>query len=64
MHGDVERRHLIVVDFPSETVFQAFLDEAEKQDIHKLRENSTSDYIWTLYESWDMREWVKRSDTK
>ncbi len=59
IHGDKERRHLIVVDFPSEKVFQNFLDEAEKQDIHKLRENSTSDYIWTLYAEWDMRQWVK-----
>jgi len=24
-----------------------------------LRENSCSDYIWTLYQPWDIREWVK-----
>ena len=61
IHGDVERRHMIVVQFPSEEVFQAFLDEADQQNIHHLRENSTSEYIWTLYEPWDMREWVKIS---
>ncbi|MEX0958347.1 MAG: DUF1330 domain-containing protein [Burkholderiales bacterium] len=61
MHGDTGRRYLIVVEFPSEEVFQAFLDEAEQQDIHDLRENATSDYIWTLYEPWDMRAWVKET---
>jgi uncharacterized protein (DUF1330 family) len=28
LHGDVERHYMIVVEFPSEAVFQAFLDEA------------------------------------
>ena len=41
------------------SIFQDFLDEAETQNIHLLRENSTTDYIWTLYESWDIRDWVK-----
>src|SRR5581483_122483 len=59
MHEDRSRRYLIVVEFPSETVFQAFLDEAEKQGIHDLRETATTDYIWTLYEPWDLRQWVK-----
>ncbi len=59
LHGDTERRYLIVVEFPSEAVFQAFLDEADKQNIHHLRENACTDYIWTLYEPWDIRAWVK-----
>jgi uncharacterized protein (DUF1330 family) len=59
MHGDTERRYLIVVEFPSESVFQTFIDEADKQNIHHLRENACTDYIWTLYESWDIREWLK-----
>ncbi len=60
IHGDRERRHMIVVEFPSESVFQKFLDEGERQGIHRLRQNSTTDYIWTLYEPWDLRIWVKR----
>ena len=36
---------MIVVEFPSEEAFQRFLDEAEQQGIHGLREASTSDYI-------------------
>lgn len=59
MHGDTTRRQMIVVEFPSLDVFEKFIDEAENQDIHDLRENSTSDYIWTLYQPWDMKAWVK-----
>ena len=60
LHGDVERKQMIVVEFPSEEVFQQFIDEAGRQDIHHLRENSTSDYIWTLYQPWDLKSWVKQ----
>jgi uncharacterized protein (DUF1330 family) len=59
LHEDRERRQMIVVEFPSEAVFQQFIDEAERQDIHHLREDSTTDYIWTLYEPWDLRSWVQ-----
>ena len=41
-----------------EAAFQNFLDEGERQDIHKLRDSWTTDYIWTLYEPWDLREWM------
>ena len=61
LHGDVERRQMIVVEFPSEAVFQQFIDEAERQGIHDLRENSTGDYIWTLYEPWDLKAWVRQA---
>jgi uncharacterized protein (DUF1330 family) len=58
MHGDITRRQMIVVEFPSIEVFEQFIDEAETQNIHPLREDSTSDYIWTLYEPWDLKKWV------
>ncbi len=61
LHGDIERKYMIVVKFPSEKVFQEFLDEAESLKIHDLRENSTKDYIWTLYEPWDIKAWVKKN---
>jgi pimeloyl-ACP methyl ester carboxylesterase len=61
LHGDVERRQMIVVEFPSEEAFQKFLEEAERQHIHELREGATRDYIWTLFEYWDMRAWVRES---
>ncbi len=58
MQDDRERRQMILVEFPSEAAFQEFLDEGERQAIHALRECSTSDYIWTLYEPWDLRAWM------
>jgi uncharacterized protein (DUF1330 family) len=61
MHGETTRRQMIVVEFPSLEVFEQFIDEAETQNIHSLREDSTSDYIWTLYEPWDLRQWVNES---
>lgn len=61
MHEDRERRHFIVVEFPSEEVFERFVDEADRQGIHELRETACTDYIWTLYKPWDLREWVKAS---
>ena len=60
LKGDTERRYMILVEFPSIEIFQDFLDEAELQNIHYLRESSTSEYIWTLYEPWDIKAWVKK----
>ena len=59
LKGDIDRRYMIVVEFPSKEVFQEFLEEAETQNIHRLRESSTTDYIWTLYEPWNIKVWVK-----
>lgn len=61
LHGDAPRRYLIVVEFPSEEVFQQFLDQAERDDIHRLREGGCTDYIWTLYQSWDLKAWVREN---
>ena len=58
LKGKIERKYFIVVEFPSKEIFQDFLDEADKQGIHSLREESTSEYIWTLYENWNIKEWV------
>ncbi len=62
IHGDAQRRQFIVVEFPGEAAFQNFLDAAQAQGIHPLREDSTSEYIWTLYQPWDLRTWVKAND--
>tara|TARA_B100001123_G_scaffold449450_1_gene614887 strand:+ start:595 stop:918 length:324 start_codon:yes stop_codon:yes gene_type:complete len=59
LHEDRGRDYFIVVEFPSEEVFEDFVDEAEQQDIHDLRETACTDYIWTLYEPWDIRDWVQ-----
>jgi uncharacterized protein (DUF1330 family) len=64
IHDDRKRSQMIVVEFPSEEAFEKFLDEGEQRDIHKLRESSTSDYIWTLYEPWDLRAWLSMASEK
>lgn len=51
LHREIQRDYAVIVKFPSEKFFQECLDEAEKKDIRSLRENSTKDYIWTLYEN-------------
>ena len=61
LRGDASRRCLIVVEFPGEDAFQRFLDQAERDDIHRLRENATTDYIWTLYQPWDLKAWVREN---
>lgn len=62
LHGSRTRRYLIVVEFPSEAVFEQFLQQAEQEDIHRLREGATTDYIWTLYEPWDLKAWVQEKE--
>jgi uncharacterized protein (DUF1330 family) len=59
LHEDQTREYFIVVEFPSEEVFQQFIDDADKQDFHELRGTACTDYIWTLYEPWDLRAWVQ-----
>jgi uncharacterized protein (DUF1330 family) len=59
LDADVKRDQFIIVEFPSEEAFEQFHFEAEKQDLHKLRETSTCDYIWILFEPWDLRQWIK-----
>lgn len=56
---DQSREQFIVVEFPSQEAFDEFHKEASRQDIHRLREGSTTDYIWILFEPWDLRQWVK-----
>ena len=58
MHSDITRRQFIVAGFPSLGKLESIIDEAENQNICHLRENSTTDYIWTKY---DLRlAWIGR----
>jgi uncharacterized protein (DUF1330 family) len=43
MRGDTIRRQLIVVELRSLKVFDRLFDESENQNIHDVRENSTTD---------------------
>jgi uncharacterized protein (DUF1330 family) len=49
--GDAEPRSVMVlVEWPSREVFQAFLDDPELEDLHPLREEGTRNYLWWTYE--------------
>jgi len=55
MNGDITRRQWIVVELRSLEVFERLLDESENQNFHDVRENLTTDCIWTLYDAWVMK---------
>ncbi len=58
LRGDEMRSHFILVEFPSEDVFRFFLESPDHQSTHQLREDSTTNYIWKLFEPWDLKTWV------
>ena len=47
------RRVMIVVEWPSDAAFRAFLDDDEHADLHPLRERGTDNYLWWLFEKLD-----------
>lgn len=47
------RRVMIVVEWPSESAFRAFLNDTEHVDLHPLRERGTDNYLWWLFEKLD-----------
>lgn len=59
LSGDVNRKFVIVVEFPSREVFQEFYAAGLKQGIHSLRESTTANYVWQLFEPWDLKAWVR-----
>ena len=44
------RQAMVVVEWPSRSAFQAFLDDPEHAELHPLRENGTRNYLWWVYE--------------
>jgi uncharacterized protein (DUF1330 family) len=53
-----QRDRLLVVAFPDVNAFQLFMSRAKGGGLHPLRTASTRDYIWTLFEPWDLRTWM------
>ncbi|GAB5380121.1 MAG: hypothetical protein Alis3KO_24300 [Aliiglaciecola sp.] len=52
------RQHMLVMGFGSEEDFDSFMQRLEANDLHSLRESSTENYIWTLFEHWDLKQWL------
>ncbi|HEY6750111.1 MAG TPA: DUF1330 domain-containing protein [Rubrobacteraceae bacterium] len=49
--SDIEpRTAMVLVEWPSEESFQAFLDDPKHADLHPLREEGTRNYLWWIYE--------------
>jgi uncharacterized protein (DUF1330 family) len=49
--GDAEPRNvMILVEWPSREAFRDFLGDPELADLHPLREDGTSNYLWWTYE--------------
>ncbi|HWY22635.1 MAG TPA: DUF1330 domain-containing protein [Candidatus Acidoferrum sp.] len=58
LEGDLVRSYFMVVQFPDERAFATFLALVGTEDRQQTRQGITRDYIWTLYESWDLTRWV------
>jgi len=60
--GDAAPRQVMVlVEWPSQEAFRAFLDDPEHADLHPLRENGTENYLWWAYEKLsDLRAVLRR----
>tara|TARA_R110002073_G_scaffold216905_1_gene377088 strand:- start:324 stop:644 length:321 start_codon:yes stop_codon:yes gene_type:complete len=52
------RGHFAVMKFGSMSDFDTLMERQEQNGINQLREESTTNYIWTLYEDWDIGAWL------
>lgn len=52
------RKHMVVMKFASLQDFETLMSRQEEQSIGALRESSTSNYLWTIYEEWDVAAWL------
>ncbi len=56
--GEEIRSYLIVVEFPDREAYEFFLNHSEHEVMHRLREESTCNYIWKVFEPWDLQTWL------
>ncbi len=64
LRGEMMRSFFIVVAFPSHEAFMTFLNDPQYKEMHTWRDASTENYIWKLFESWDLRHWVAFSGVR
>jgi hypothetical protein len=51
---------LILVEWASETAFQSYCRDPALADLHRHRENGTSNYVWHLFDKLeDLRPLLK-----
>ena len=46
------RNHFALVQFADIENFDGFMAALKENDFHRLREESTENYLWTIYEAW------------
>jgi len=54
---DKARQHFLLVQYPNQGAMDEFGRLTVEQDISKLRNEATRDYIWKLYQPWNLEEW-------
>lgn len=55
--GDLSpRKILVLVEWESEAAFTSFREDPALADLHPLRVNSTSSYIWQLFDGFDLTD--------
>lgn len=52
------RQHFVVMKFGSMDEFELLMRRQEESGVNLLREESTTNYIWTLYDNWDIGSWL------
>ncbi len=58
LKGEETRSYFIIVEFPDKEALDFFLHDPKHQAMHELREQSTTNYIWKIFEPWDLDAWV------
>lgn len=57
MSGEA-RGHFVIMKFGSMEDFEQMISRQDAESIGSLREESTENYIWTLYDEWDIGSWL------
>jgi uncharacterized protein (DUF1330 family) len=52
------RGHFVIMKFGSMKDFDALMARQEASNVNKLREEATENYIWTMYDEWDIGAWL------
>tara|TARA_B100001540_G_scaffold12936_1_gene11374 strand:- start:2001 stop:2321 length:321 start_codon:yes stop_codon:yes gene_type:complete len=52
------RQHFVIMKFESMNEFEHLMSRQEESGVNLLREESTTNYIWTLYDEWDIGSWL------
>lgn len=52
VQGELEaRKVMILVQWPDRDAFDSYLNDPNLGDLHRLREQGTTDYVWQLFDA-------------